>query len=79
MACRGCFSGSVVSDTPTGTVSTVHGLPTYVTRPDGPPKGLIVYIPDLFGWELPNARLLADNYATKSGFVVYLPDFMNGG
>ncbi|KAF9884528.1 hypothetical protein FE257_001473 [Aspergillus nanangensis] len=78
MACSGCFSGTVNSDTPTGTVATIHGLPTYVARPKGPAQGIVVYIPDLFGWELPNARLLADKYASKSGFTVYLPDFMNG-
>ena len=31
----------------------------------------------VFGWEFPNARLLADEYA-KEGFYVYLPDFHEG-
>lgn len=34
-------------------------------------------IPDVFGWELVNTRLLADEYA-KAGFYVLLPDFFNG-
>lgn len=64
--------------TPTGTVSTVHGLDTYTARPEGTPKGVVVIIPDIFGWETSNSRLLADSYAKKGGFLVYLPDFMGG-
>ena len=33
--------------------------------------------PPVFGWESPNTRLLADNYAT-SGFYSYIPDLHNG-
>jgi dienelactone hydrolase len=38
---------------------------------------LIIYIPDAFGWKLPNNRVLADKYA-KAGFTVYIPEFMDG-
>ncbi|KAF2817704.1 uncharacterized protein BDZ99DRAFT_530816 [Mytilinidion resinicola] len=38
----------------------------------------MVIIPDSFEWELPNNCLLADNYANKGGWLVYLPDFMVG-
>ena len=31
----------------------------------------------VFGWEFPNARLLADEYA-KAGFYTYMPDFFQG-
>lgn len=31
----------------------------------------------VFGWQLTNTRLLADEYA-KAGFYVYLPDFHEG-
>ncbi|KAK0111710.1 hypothetical protein ONS95_002053 [Cadophora gregata] len=40
-------------------------------------KGVIVMLPDLFGWEVSNCRLLADSYA-REGFLVLLPDFMDG-
>jgi len=33
--------------------------------------------PPVFGFDFPNTRLLADNYA-KAGFYVYLPDVLNG-
>lgn len=42
-------------------------------------KGVIVIIPDVFGWVLPNVRLLADGFARKTGLTVYVPDFMSGG
>src|ERR1700678_4039379 len=80
MSCPNCFSGHINGGTPVGTTTTIHGLPTYVaTPPKGvTPKGIIVVISDAFGWEFVNNRILADNYAQKGGFLVYLPEFMNG-
>lgn len=64
--------------TPTGREEKVHGLDCYIANaPNGSPKGIIVIIPDAFGWTLPNNRILADEYA-KNGFDVYLPEFMQG-
>lgn len=78
--CRDCVSGAIHTGKPTGTEITYQGLPTYVTRPDEgtPEKGIIVFITDIFGWEFPNSRLLADKYAKKGGYTVYIPDFMRG-
>ena len=76
--CSECLTGSVKEGTPTGVVTTLHSLNTYVARPEGTPRGLVVMIPDVFGWEISNSRLLADSYAKKGGFLVYLPDFMAG-
>ena len=42
------------------------------------PKRIIVFIPDAFGWKFNNNRILADHYATKGPFRVYLPEFMDG-
>jgi len=80
MSCPDCFKGHVHQGTPGGNVTTIHGLQTYVATPrEGvTPKGIIVMIPDAFGWEFINNRILSDNYAEKGGFIVYLPDFMNG-
>lgn len=82
MSCPDCFSGHVHEDaTPRGTVTNLHGLNAYVTEPtstDSPIKGIIVIIPDAFGWEFVNNRILADHYADKGGYKVYLPEFMNG-
>lgn len=57
-------------------------MQTYVTDPpnlDGAePKGIVAIIPDVFGWTLPNTRVLADRYAERGGWRVMLPDFMDG-
>jgi dienelactone hydrolase len=76
--CPNCLTGFVKDGTPTGVVATVHGLITYVAKPEGKPKGVIVFLPDMFGWEMVNARLLADIYAKQGGYLVYLPNIMNG-
>ncbi|CAG8958302.1 hypothetical protein HYFRA_00000656 [Hymenoscyphus fraxineus] len=80
MSCTDCFSGHVHSDTPKGTTYIIHGVLTYVASPaEGvQPKGLVVIVSDAFGWDFVNTRLLADRYAAKGGFLVYLPDFMRG-
>lgn len=71
-----CITGVVSSAEATGTVITIDGLNTYIAKPDGNAKGLVVIIPDEFGWDLSNSRVLADKLAKKGQFLVYLPDFM---
>lgn len=79
MSCPACFRGYVNPGKPRGNVTKAHGLDAYVVEPqDRPVKGIIVIIPDAFGWEFGNNRLLADHYAGKGDYRVYLPDFMNG-
>jgi dienelactone hydrolase len=80
MSCPDCFKGHLHDGIPNGTIQTIHGTETYVaTPPEGiVPKGIIVVISDAFGWDFVNNRILSDNYAEKGGFIVYLPDFMNG-
>lgn len=58
----------------------MHGLDTYVAEPpsNAQPKGIIVIIPDGFGWQFVNNRILADHYAQKGQYKVYLPEFMDG-
>ena len=53
MSCPDCFKGRTNAGTPTGKVTTLHGLPTYIASPaDGAtPVGTIIYIPDVFGWD----------------------------
>lgn len=80
MSCPDCFRGSVHEGEPRGEVTHAYGLDTYVVNPpDGQQaKGIVVVLPDAFGWEFVNVRLLADQYADQGGFKVYAPDFMNG-
>ena len=74
-----CAAGSLHTGIPTGRIGKVHGLDCYIAEaPNGSPKGVVVIIPDAFGWTLPNNRILADDYAKNGNFTVYLPEFMNG-
>jgi dienelactone hydrolase len=70
----------VHSGTPTGIETTIHGLNAYVASPaEGKqPRGVVVMIPDAFGWRMVNNRLLCDRYAAEGNWLVYLPDFMDG-
>lgn len=80
MSCPDCYRGSVHEGEPRGTVTQAYGLDTYVVEPANgqPAKGIVVILPDAFGWAFVNIRLLADKYADQGGFKVYAPDFMNG-
>ncbi|KAK5998380.1 Hydrolase pyvD-like protein [Cladobotryum mycophilum] len=80
MSCPDCFTGELHEGDPRGTITKAYGLDAYVTEPSNgePAKGIIIMIPDAFGWEFVNLRLLADKYADKGGYKVYLPDFMDG-
>ena len=75
-----CCSGTIHAGTPTGRVETLHNFPCYISDPpnNATPKGAIVFIPDAFGWELPNSRVLADVYAKRLGCKVLLPEVMDG-
>lgn len=74
-----CMSGQLHNHaTPTGSESTIGGLPTYVAEPESKDKSKsLIFLVDIFGYDFPNTRLLADLYA-KEGFYVYVPDILNG-
>jgi len=80
MSCSDCFKGHVHDGEPQGKIIEVHGRQTYVASPvnSSKPKGIVVIIPDAFGMQFVNNKLLADHYAAKGDYTVYLPDFMNG-
>lgn len=80
MSCPDCFNGSVHDGEARGKITQVYGLDCYVSEPlrRRPTRGIIVILPDCWGWASNNNRLLADRYAEKGGYKVYLPDFMNG-
>lgn len=74
-----CATGSLHTGTPTGRIDKLHGLDCYIAdASSGQPKGIVVIIPDAFGWKLPNNRILADQYAKRTNAQVLLPEFMNG-
>ncbi|KAH7024627.1 Alpha/Beta hydrolase protein [Microdochium trichocladiopsis] len=80
MSCPDCYRGGVTTEHPKGKETTIHGLATYVAEPPAgtTPKDIILYITDAFGWQHANNRVLADHYASRGGYLVYVPDFMGG-
>jgi dienelactone hydrolase len=79
-ACPSCIGGFAHDGQPQGTIETVAKLQTYIAKPTSAPAkpGIILIIPDAFGLPLINNKLLADDYAERTGRTVYLPDFMFG-
>jgi len=77
--CTHCISGVTHGGTPVGKVEKIGGFDTYVTKPQGefPKDKAVLYLPDVFGIQLNNCKLLADDFA-KNGFQVYAPDYLNG-
>jgi len=54
------------------------GLDIYEAIPENKSKAkTILFVADIFGYTLPNARLLADEFA-HAGFYVVVPDFLQG-
>ena len=79
--CKDCVTGTLRGDlTPAGVEEVVHNVPAYVAHPDPgvKPLGIVVILPDAFGWTLRNTRVLADAYAKRVPCTVYVPEFMNG-
>ncbi|KAK0280907.1 hypothetical protein LTR91_023877 [Friedmanniomyces endolithicus] len=73
-----CLSGKIREGKPKGTEKDINGIPTYVAEPEnGDKTKTIVFLVDIFGWTLPNVRLLADSYAA-AGFTAYIPDVHSG-
>jgi dienelactone hydrolase len=83
MSCPSCFTGAIRTGTPQGTTSTLHGLRTYIASPPTttslPSTSTIILLTDAFGFNLPNSFLLADHYASRTGFTVLTPDWIPGG
>jgi len=81
MSCPDCFRGFVHDGTPRGTEITLGDSTKayYASPPAGADAKLpiIFYLPDVFGSQFVNSRLLADVYA-KGGFHVFVVDLFNG-
>ncbi|KAI0271027.1 chlorocatechol-degradation protein [Russula aff. rugulosa BPL654] len=75
--CKDCISGIKVISA--RTYEEINGIKTYVATPkvDHPKDKAIIYLPDVFGLELQNNRLLVDDFA-RNGFKVYAPDLFEG-
>jgi hypothetical protein len=76
MSCPSCFRGSIHTNAkPPGSYSILHGLKTYIASPATTTStttstSKIILLIDAFGFNLPNSFLLADHYASTTGYTV---------
>jgi len=80
--CADCISGVRHEGTEEGKIIELGGVKTYEALPQGnltpeQQKTAILFLPDVFGLGLVNARLLADDFA-RNGFQTYIPDYLYG-
>lgn len=73
------FSGSVHTAQPLGHLEILFDVETYVTRGTATSNSTIVFLTDDFGLNLVNNKLLADQYATKTGLRVLVPNLLPSG
>ena len=83
MSCPDCFKGSARDGTPSGQITTLHGLKVYLATPPSTSTtaaspSTILYLPDAFGYVFINNQLLADTYAARTGMRVIIPDVVPG-
>jgi dienelactone hydrolase len=76
MSCENCKTGFKWNGETTGKESTLGKTNAYVA---GDSKDAAVLIlTDIFGWKLPNIRLIADHFAKEAQATVYVPDLFDG-
>jgi len=76
MSCENCKTGFAWDGKAVGKESTLGKNKAYIT---GDSKdGAILIICDIFGWTLPNVRIIADHYAKEACATVYVVDYFDG-
>lgn len=77
--CTDCISGVTHEGTPQGKWEDVGGVNSYVATPaiDYPKDKVVLFLADVFGPQLLNNQLLADDFA-RTGFRTIIPDYLNG-
>jgi dienelactone hydrolase len=80
MSCPHCFSGFIDSGTPQGAEEKIADINCYVApkNKDFDSDTIIVIATDIFGYKVPNVRLIADSFAKDTGFLTIVPDIFNG-
>ncbi|KAK9943910.1 hypothetical protein M0R45_009500 [Rubus argutus] len=68
---------TLISTFGAGSVTEIGGLKAYVTGPSHSERALLL-VSDIFGFEAPNLRKIADKVARAAGFHVVVPDFFCG-
>merc|ERR1711964_450290 len=76
MACDNCKTGFKWGAESVGKETKLDNIDCYVTGDNK--DAAILIITDVFGWTLPNIRILADHYAKEANATVYVPDVFGG-
>jgi len=77
--CADCVKGVRHEGTPSGKWETIGEVECYVATPAGDyaKDKVVLFLTDIYGPQLPNAQLLADDFA-NNGFKTVAPDYLNG-
>ncbi|KAI0795811.1 alpha/beta-hydrolase [Abortiporus biennis] len=77
--CHHCFIGVRHEGNPSGTFTTINGVNVYIATPSGEfnKEKVLLYFPDVFGLELPNHQLQADDFALN-GIRTVVVDYFGG-
>ncbi|KAF7314237.1 DLH domain-containing protein [Mycena kentingensis (nom. inval.)] len=83
MSCPQCFSGAVLDEQPTGSMSTEFPGAYLAPAPADTDlsthnKRAILLLTDIFGLDLVNSKILADNFAKQLKCDVWVPDLFDG-
>ena len=71
-----CAEGFIHEGEPKGTYIEIADIKAYKTVAGKREDAVVVILPDIFGIYLPNTLLIADQFASKSGFTTYIPDIL---
>ncbi len=77
-SCCAPTRGHIHSGTPKGSITTMVGIETYVTKTNNFTGKALILLTDYFGLPLVNSQLLADTFAEQGGLNVYMPDQFHG-
>ncbi|KAI5886226.1 alpha/beta-hydrolase [Schizophyllum commune H4-8] len=77
--CKDCVRGVRWEGTPTGRIEKINGVDAYIATPaqDYPTDKVLLFLTDIFGMQLVNSQLMADDFAAN-GFKTVIPDYLNG-
>jgi dienelactone hydrolase len=78
MSSIACCQGFEDSGTPTGKEIEIDGITCYLAPGTKDTRVAIVITTDIFGFQPPNPRLIADGFSECFGCNVYIPDLFNG-
>jgi hypothetical protein len=84
--CENCVKGERLDGTAQGVLINTAPLPCYFASHTGETIGpdnqksnnALLIFPDVFGFDIPNPKLLADNFAKLCGVDVWAIDIFNG-